>query len=237
MTVDDRLMRFPVFGSTAVVAVAEPRALDAAAAAVIVTAAAFDAACSRFRDDSELSAVNAGAGAPVAVGPVLLEAVQASLRAARLTDGDVDPTVGQAADRARLRPRLRRGERLADPVGVRSSRYRAGVPSSVDADARDRPGAPRRVARPRRDRQGAGRRPRGRRGAPGRRLRGARVVRRRHLDRRSAAARRLAGARHRRPPLGRRRARASGSRCARAGWPPRARPPAAGRTTTASPTT
>jgi thiamine biosynthesis lipoprotein len=96
MTVEDKLMRFPVFGSTAVVAVAESGTLDAAAAAVIVTAAAFDAACSRFRDDSELSAVNAGAGAPVSVGPVLLEAVQASLRAARLTDGDVDPTVGRA---------------------------------------------------------------------------------------------------------------------------------------------
>ena len=96
MTDDDKLMRFPVFGSTAVVAVTEPGTLDTAAAAVIVTAAAFDAACSRFRDDSELSAVNAGAGAPVAVGPVLLEAVEASLRAARLTDGDVDPTVGQA---------------------------------------------------------------------------------------------------------------------------------------------
>ncbi len=96
MTVEDKLMRFPVFGSTAVVAVAEAEALDAAAAAVILTAAEFDAACSRFRDDSELTAVNAGAGAPVAVGPVLLDAVEAALRAARLTGGDVDPTVGQS---------------------------------------------------------------------------------------------------------------------------------------------
>jgi len=63
VTVEDKLMRFPVFGSTAVVAVTEAEALDAAAAAVILTAAEFDAACSRFRDDSELSAVNAGAGA------------------------------------------------------------------------------------------------------------------------------------------------------------------------------
>ena len=96
MTHDDKLMRFPVFGSTAVVGVTDAGTLDTAAAAVLVTAAAFDVACSRFRDDSELSAVNAGAGAPVAVGPVLLEAVQASLRAARLTDGAVDPTVGRA---------------------------------------------------------------------------------------------------------------------------------------------
>ncbi|HUJ35168.1 MAG TPA: FAD:protein FMN transferase, partial [Solirubrobacteraceae bacterium] len=55
-----------------------------------------DLACSRFRDDSELSAVNAAAGEPVEVGPVLLDAVSAALRAARLTGGDVDPTIGQA---------------------------------------------------------------------------------------------------------------------------------------------
>jgi thiamine biosynthesis lipoprotein len=58
--------------------------------------AAFDKACSRFRDDSELEALNAAAGEPVAVGPLLLEAVAAAVRAARLTDGDVDPTVGRA---------------------------------------------------------------------------------------------------------------------------------------------
>jgi thiamine biosynthesis lipoprotein len=57
---------------------------------------AFDAACSRFRGDSELEALNAAGGQPVAVGPLLLEAVGAALRAARLTDGDVDPTVGRA---------------------------------------------------------------------------------------------------------------------------------------------
>ena len=46
--------------------------------------------------DSELSAVNRAGGSAVHVGPVLLEAVEAALRAARLTDGDVDPTVGRA---------------------------------------------------------------------------------------------------------------------------------------------
>lgn len=84
------------FGSTAVVAVTEARALAAAVAVVERVVADFDQACSRFRDDSELSAVNAAAGAPVHVGPVLLEAVTVALRAARLTGGDVDPTVGQA---------------------------------------------------------------------------------------------------------------------------------------------
>jgi thiamine biosynthesis lipoprotein len=40
--------------------------------------------------------VNERSGEPVKVGPLLLEAVNAALRAARLTDGDVDPTVGEA---------------------------------------------------------------------------------------------------------------------------------------------
>jgi thiamine biosynthesis lipoprotein len=58
--------------------------------------AAIDVACSRFRDDSELTGVNRGGGRPVHGGPLLMEAVETALRAARLTDGDVDPTVGKA---------------------------------------------------------------------------------------------------------------------------------------------
>ena len=84
------------FGSTALVAVTDAGALATARAVVERIVAEFDHACSRFRDDSELSAVNAAAGAAVQVGPVLLEAVTVALRAARLTGGDVDPTVGQA---------------------------------------------------------------------------------------------------------------------------------------------
>jgi ApbE family len=84
------------FGSNAQVAAAEAGALEPATAVVERIVAEFDHACSRFRADSELSAVNAAAGAAVRVGPVLLEAVTVALRAARLTGGDVDPTVGQA---------------------------------------------------------------------------------------------------------------------------------------------
>ena len=62
---------------------------------------ALDLACSRFRPDSELVAVGnvaRGASGPVtvAVSPLLAEAVAVSLRAAQLTDGDLDPTVGGA---------------------------------------------------------------------------------------------------------------------------------------------
>jgi thiamine biosynthesis lipoprotein len=62
---------------------------------------ALDLACSRFRPDSELVAIGTvarGASGPVtmSVSPLLAEAVAVSLRAAQLTDGDVDPTVGGA---------------------------------------------------------------------------------------------------------------------------------------------
>jgi thiamine biosynthesis lipoprotein len=89
-------VQFRAIGTTAVVAVADRDELDRARMAVEETIAAFDQACSRFREDSELCAVNGAAGKPVNVSPLLLEAVGAALRAAQLTDGDVDPTVGQA---------------------------------------------------------------------------------------------------------------------------------------------
>lgn len=84
------------FGTAALVAVTDAGSLAAARAVVERVVAEFDQACSRFRDDSEVSLVNGAAGAAVRVGPVLLEAVTVALRAARLTGGDVDPTVGQA---------------------------------------------------------------------------------------------------------------------------------------------
>ena len=56
-----------------------------------------DVACSRFRADSELSRVNAAAGGPpTVIGELFALALQVALRAARITDGAVDPTVGQA---------------------------------------------------------------------------------------------------------------------------------------------
>lgn len=57
---------------------------------------ALDRACSRFRDDSELAAVNRAAGADVPVGGLLLEVVEAALRVSAATHGLVDPTVERA---------------------------------------------------------------------------------------------------------------------------------------------
>jgi thiamine biosynthesis lipoprotein len=55
-----------------------------------------DATYSRFRKDSELTRVNANAGHLIRISPLLTNAIEAALRAARLTDGAVDPTFGRA---------------------------------------------------------------------------------------------------------------------------------------------
>jgi thiamine biosynthesis lipoprotein len=81
-------------GTSVVVAVTDAAVLPAAREVVASEIAALDLACSRFRDDSDLSRLNAAAGVPVVVSPLLAEAIRVALRAARLTDGDVDPTVG-----------------------------------------------------------------------------------------------------------------------------------------------
>jgi FAD:protein FMN transferase len=57
---------------------------------------AIDAAASRFRADSELSRLNAADGAAVAVSRLLLDAVRLGVRAAEVTGGAVDPTLGES---------------------------------------------------------------------------------------------------------------------------------------------
>jgi FAD:protein FMN transferase len=130
------LVRFDAFGTVALVAATDPVRLDAAVAAVSRVVEEFDRACSRFRSDSELSLVNAAAGSSVPVGPVLLEAVTAALRAARLTAGDVDPTVGQALIALGYD---RDFEELSAPGAVSRSVPLASVPGwrtvQVDPDA------------------------------------------------------------------------------------------------------
>jgi thiamine biosynthesis lipoprotein ApbE len=79
--------------------VASPGQLVAARELLEADLMALDLACSRFRPDSELVAVGnvaRGASEPVtvSVSPLLAQAVAVSLRAAQLTDGDIDPTVG-----------------------------------------------------------------------------------------------------------------------------------------------
>jgi len=55
-----------------------------------------DAAYSRFRADSEISRLNARPAEDVPLSPLLFGALEVGVRAARATDGLVDPTVGRA---------------------------------------------------------------------------------------------------------------------------------------------
>ena len=87
---------FPALGGMAVVGVTAERALERARAATADVIGELDRTCSRFRDDSELTALNAASGTWSDVSPMLRDAIAAALRAARLTDGDVDPTIGRA---------------------------------------------------------------------------------------------------------------------------------------------
>lgn len=86
---------FRALGTTAVVAVVDPAARDDALAAVTAELAAMDAACSRFREDSELRRLCRSGGRPVAVSRLLFEAVEVALAAATATGGLVDPTIGR----------------------------------------------------------------------------------------------------------------------------------------------
>lgn len=87
---------FPVFGTSGVVLVTDRSRLDAAVEAVTADLDAIDAACSRFRTDSDLERLNRASGRWTAVGPVLFDVIERALQVARATDGAVDPTVGDA---------------------------------------------------------------------------------------------------------------------------------------------
>lgn len=82
-------------GTTAVIAVAEPSALETARSVVKRELAEIDLACSRFRPDSELARLNAAAGEKAKVSPLLFEALRTAVDAARATAGLVDPTIGR----------------------------------------------------------------------------------------------------------------------------------------------
>ena len=85
-------------GTTIRIVVTDAARLGSARAMLADDLAALDVACSRFRPDSELVRIEATAGHPTAISPLLAAAIGASLRGAQLTDGDVDPTVGRAME-------------------------------------------------------------------------------------------------------------------------------------------
>jgi thiamine biosynthesis lipoprotein len=87
---------FSALGTTAVVCVTDPAALGEARALLERELSTVDAACSRFRADSQLAHLNAASGKAVRVGEPLFEAVSVALRVAAQTQGLVDPTVGRS---------------------------------------------------------------------------------------------------------------------------------------------
>jgi thiamine biosynthesis lipoprotein ApbE len=89
--VDDRAL-----GGSLRVVVTRAADLHAAKAAVDELVRNVDAAANRFRQDSELSRLNATPDREVLVSTLLAGLISAALRGARLTDGAVDPTVGSA---------------------------------------------------------------------------------------------------------------------------------------------
>jgi thiamine biosynthesis lipoprotein len=89
---------FAAIGTINTVVVDEPGALNAAMEIVQEEIREIDRACSRFRDDSELSHLNRIHGRDVELSPLLEEAIVAALHTAEMTGGLVDLTVGKCVE-------------------------------------------------------------------------------------------------------------------------------------------
>jgi len=89
-------VRFEVWGGTAIAVVSDPDGARRAEELLRAELTAFDQTCSRFRAHSEIRQLAERAGSPAHVSPLLAEILDVAMRAAQLTDGLVDPTVGRA---------------------------------------------------------------------------------------------------------------------------------------------
>lgn len=85
---------FPALGTTAQITTLDAAALSDGIDVLERELAAIDLACSRFRDDSEVSRLAHAGGAWMPAGGLFREALAAGVAAAQATDGAVDPTVG-----------------------------------------------------------------------------------------------------------------------------------------------
>jgi thiamine biosynthesis lipoprotein len=79
-----------------VVIASRPDRLPVALEVVERQVAAVDLACSRFRQDSDISRVNNAAGRWASVSELFIQALEVALGVAGVTDGIVDPTIGRA---------------------------------------------------------------------------------------------------------------------------------------------
>jgi FAD:protein FMN transferase len=124
LPVTERVAQWAVWGTTARVVVEDVAALPAASELVRAELQRVDDACNRFRDDSELARLPRGRR--VRVSPVLADLLREALLAAARTDGDVDPTLGDAMSA------------LGYDRPLAQFSTRTGIPVTVVA--RDRPG-------------------------------------------------------------------------------------------------
>lgn len=154
---------FGAIGTTNLVLVTDPTAADEAERVARDMVATLDRVASRFRDDSEVMSLARAAEdgpATVAVSSTLARCIGAARRAAELTGGLVDPTVGRAVEATgydtdyavlRARTELRDGATAGRVPGWRQIRIdeaagTVSVPrrclldfgSSAKADAADR---------------------------------------------------------------------------------------------------
>jgi thiamine biosynthesis lipoprotein len=138
---------FKALGTFATLLVTDPGALGGARGLLVAELDAVDAACSRFRQDSELCRINRAGGRPVRVSPLFAEALATALTAASQTDGDVDPTCGLSLvrlgyDRDFAQVRLRTDPLRQPPmpaggwrgVELDSGRRQVRVPAGVMLD-------------------------------------------------------------------------------------------------------
>src|SRR6266851_3063264 len=89
-------LTFRALGTVVSVLVVDEQAGEAASAILEEELSLVDAACSRFRADSELSQLNRAGGRRIAISQFFANALATALTAAQVTDGDVDPTCGRS---------------------------------------------------------------------------------------------------------------------------------------------
>lgn len=112
---------WPALGTSAQLVVTAAGAMAEARAAVERVLREIDLAASRFREDSELSRLNAAAGSWAPVTPLFARALQVAVDAARWTGGLVDPTVGEALIRLGYDRTFGSVPAVAGPLRVRVS--------------------------------------------------------------------------------------------------------------------
>jgi thiamine biosynthesis lipoprotein len=139
--------RLRALGTGAALCVADPDLLPRARRELVRELRAVDLVASRFRADSELTALNRRAGERVRVSRRLFDAVALAVEVARKTGGLVDPTVGRALrlagyDRTFVAVRTRDGSFVAvshrspgwETIQLDRERLEIRVPVGVELD-------------------------------------------------------------------------------------------------------